>query len=142
MHGSIPNNGLVVSEMPEIGFRLRIFCRSDSMLENIGQFIGPDGTNVNNNSFFATAHPQPGEMAIENIVGIHSVLTATQQGMYTCRIPTHNGEIREINIGIYPAGFSGRLCNAKISIACTMIFFSYSSPYHQRLNHSILKFNL
>ena len=95
--------------MPELGFRLRIYCRSESVLENVGQFIGPDGTNFTDDNIFAIAHLQPGEMTIENIVGVQSALTSSQQGVYTCRMPIQNGEIKNINMGIYPTGFSGTL---------------------------------
>ena len=77
------------------------------MLENVGQFIRPDDTNFTSNDFFAIAHLLPGEMTIENIVGVQSALTASQQGVYTCYMPIYNGEIKKINIGIYPTGFSG-----------------------------------
>ena len=79
------------------------------MLPNAGQFIGLDGTVLTRNSFFAIAHPQPGELTVENIVGSQSALTASQQGVYTCRIPLQSGQMREINVGVYPSGFNSRL---------------------------------
>ena len=104
--GDLPNNGLAISENVGSGFRLRIFCRSDSMSENVGQFIGLSGNALTSNSFFAISHLQPGELTIENIVGSQSTLTAIQQGVYTCRIPLESGVIRELNVGIYPSGFN------------------------------------
>ena len=76
--GSLPNNGLAISENPGSGFRLRIYCRSDSMSENVGQFIGLNGNALTSNSFFAIARPQPGEITVENIVGSQSALPANQ----------------------------------------------------------------
>ena len=107
--GNFPNNGLVVSDNVGSGFRSRIYCRSDSMSANVGQFIGLDGTALNSNSFFAIARPQPGEITIENTVGSQSALTASQQGVYTCRIPLQSGVMREFNIGMYPSGFNSEL---------------------------------
>ena len=104
--GSLPNNDLAISENPGNGFRLRIFCRSDSMSGNVGQFIGLNGNALTSNSFFAIAHPQPGEITVENIVGSQSALPASQQGVYTCRIPLQSGEMTEINVGVYPNGFN------------------------------------
>ena len=106
---SLPDNGLVVSDNPGSGNRLRFFCRSDSMSENVGQLIGLDGnTAITSNSFFAIARQQPGELSVENTVGSQSTLAASQRGVYTCRIPLQSGQIREINVGVYPAGFSSK----------------------------------
>ena len=103
--GNLPNNGLAITDNPANGFRLRIFCRSDSMSENVGWFIGPNG-NVTSNNFFAIARPQPGEVTLENIVERNSPITASQQGVYTCHIPLESGVIRELSVGIYPSGFN------------------------------------
>ena len=107
--GNLPNNGLAISDNPENGFRLRIFCRSDSMSQNVGEFIGLNGSALTSDSFFAIARSQPGEIAVENIIGSQSVLTASQQGVYTCHIPLQSGEMREINVGLYPNGFNSKL---------------------------------
>ena len=107
--GNLPSNGLVVSDNPGSEFRLRIFCRSDSMSENVGQLIGLDSANTSSNNFFAIGRQQPGELSIENRVGSQSSLTASQQGVYTCRIPLQNGKMKEINFGLYPTGFSSKL---------------------------------
>ena len=107
--GNPPDNGLVVSDNPGSGRRLRFFCRSDSMSEDVGQLIGLDGTAITSSSYFAIAREQPGELSVTNTVGSQSALTTSQQGVYTCRIPLQSGQMREINVGIYPAGFSSKL---------------------------------
>ena len=106
-----PDNGLVISDNPSGNdFRFRIFCRSDSMSGNVGQFIGLDGNStLASNSIFAVARRQPGELVIENRVGIQSALTSSQQGVYTCHIPLQSEKIRIFNIGIYPSGFNSEL---------------------------------
>ena len=106
---SLPDNGLVVSDNPGSGRRLRFFCRSDSMSENVGQLIGLDGTAITSSGFFAIARQQPGELSVDNTVDSQSALTASQQGVYTCRIPLQSGQMREINVGIYRTGFSSKL---------------------------------
>ena len=106
---SLPDNGLVVADNPGSGRRLRFFCRSDSLSENVGQLIGLDGTAITSSSFFAIARRQPGELSVDNTVGPQSALTASQRGVYTCRIPLQSGQMREINVGIYPAGFISKL---------------------------------
>ena len=105
---SLPANGLVISVGS--GTRLRFFCRSDSMSANVGQLIGLDGTTaVTSNNFFEITHPQRGELIVHNAVGSQSALTSGQQGVYTCRIPLQSGQMREINVGVYPNGFNCRL---------------------------------
>ena len=106
---NLPSNSLVISNNPGSGFRLRIFCRSDSMSENVGQLIGLDGETTSSNNFFAIGRQQPGELSIENRVGSQNSLATSQQGVYTCRIPLQNGKMREFNFGIYPNGFSSKL---------------------------------
>ena len=75
-------------------------------MENVGELIGLDGSVVNSNNFFDIINPQPGELEVINIAGTHVAFTSSEQGVYTCRIPLQSGEIREINIGIYPSGFN------------------------------------
>ena len=106
-----PNNGLVVSENPAGNdYRFRIFCRSDSVSGNVGEFIGLDGvTSLSSNSFFFIANRQPGEIFVQNTVGSQNALTASQQGVYTCRIPLQDEVIREFNVGVYPSGFNSEL---------------------------------
>ena len=102
--GNFVNNSVVVSENGS--FHFRIFCRSDSMSESVGQIIGLDGTPLTNNSFFSIARRLPGEISVENRVGYQVALTSSQQGVYTCRIPLQSGELKDTNIGIYPIGFN------------------------------------
>ena len=104
--GDLLNNGLATFDDVRGGFRFRLFCRSESMSENVGQFIGLNGSALTSNSVFAIANPQPGELRIQNIVGLNNSLTASDQGVYTCRIPLESGETRDLNVGIYPSGFN------------------------------------
>ena len=103
--GNLLNNGLVIFESPGSGYRLRIFCRSDSRSRNVGELIGPSGRALTGDNFFAVARTH-GEVKLENVVGSHNALTASEQGVYTCRIPVQSGEVKEINFGIYPSGFN------------------------------------
>ena len=106
--GSFLNNNLVTLTSMDTVFRLRLFCRSDSMMENVGKFIGLDESPIitHNSTFFEISKPQPGELRVVNFVTSSTDLTGSGQGVYTCRIPLQNGETREINIGIYSSGYS------------------------------------
>ena len=108
--GSLPNNGLVSLDPNHPIFRLRLFCRSDSMMENVGLFIGLDENPIttHNSTFFEISKLQPGEVSVVNFKANSTDLTASGQGVYTCRIPLQSGDTREINIGIYPSGFTGK----------------------------------
>ena len=104
--GSLPNNGMIISlNTAERGYRLRFFCRSDAMMNNVGMLIGPDETAVTTGNVFEITHLQPGELSVENRHN-QIALTAHDQGVYTCRIPLQSREMVDVNIGIYPNGFS------------------------------------
>ena len=105
--GSQPNNGLAVFVNPEFGRRIRFFCRSDSLLFNVGELIGLDGNTFTGNDYLVFEPPQNGgELRIENTAGSEQPLPASEQGIYTCRIPLQSGEMVMINIGVYPIGFN------------------------------------
>ena len=82
------------------------------MMSNVGMLIGPDGTTVTTGDVFTIAHQQRGELTVENKLS-QKVLTASDQGVYTCCIPLQSGvlrqiEMRDINVGIYPNGFNSK----------------------------------
>ena len=77
------------------------------MMSNVGMLIGPGGTNVTTGDVFTITHQQPGELRVENPLS-QNALTASDQGVYTCRIPLLSGEMRDINVGIYPSGFNSK----------------------------------
>ena len=105
--GSLPNNGIVIATASTTGFRFLFFCRSDSMTRNVGILIGPNGTTVTTDDIFSIVNPLPGELRVIYIPP-QNALTASDQGVYTCRIPLQSGAIRDINVGIYPGGFSSK----------------------------------
>ena len=108
--GSLSNNGIVIANNTDPEYRFHFTCRSDSMKENVGTLIRLDGTNVTTGGVFRITHPQAGELRVKSRPMNQSNLTASDQGVYTCRIPLQNGTIKDINIGIYPSGFSSKYC--------------------------------
>ena len=105
---SLPNNGLVISlNTATNGFLFRYFCRSDSVTETVGMFIGLDNTIITTGNVFDITRPQAGELRVENTPS-QTALTALDQGVYTCRIPLQSGAMMNINIGIYPSGFKSK----------------------------------
>ena len=106
---TLANNGLIISDNDDHPYHFRFFCRSDSMIDNVGKLIGLDGsTAITSNSFFNIRNAQPGELEVTNTVDLQT-LPSSEQGVYTCRIPLDSGELREINIGIYPSRFNSEL---------------------------------
>ena len=112
--GSLPNNGLVIATPTgdSAGRFLRIFCRSDSMMDNVGEIIGLDGTAIGSGRFFIE-RPQPGEITMVNSA-TEGPLPSNEQGVYTCRIPDSTDTIQNINIGVYIAGFNSKLYKCKV----------------------------
>ena len=105
--GSQPNNGLAIFANPEKGFRIRFFCRSDSLTRNVGELIGLDGNTFPGNDYLAIQTTVlGGELRIVNTVDNQQPLPASEQGIYTCRIPLQSGEIVMVNIGVYPVAFN------------------------------------
>ena len=109
--GPLPNNGLVISDTRDnYGYRFRFVCRSDSMLETVGKLVGLDGsTALTTNRFFYVSNTVLPHLFVLNSGHAYYAqesLPSSEQGVYTCRIPLQSGEMREINIGIYPSGFN------------------------------------
>ena len=107
--GLLPNNGMVISTLrtpPRNRFSFQ--CHSDSMMSNVGMLIGPDGTTVTTGDIFEIVHLLRGALRVYNNGHRQNVLTTSDQGVYTCRIPLQSGELRDINVGIYPSGFSSK----------------------------------
>ena len=106
-NGSFSNNGLVVCLNHGHGRCFRFFCRSDSVLQSVGELVGLDGsTAVSTNKFFYIINRPFTQLTVYNWYGDQDPLPSSEQGVYTCRIPLQSGEMREINIGIYPPGFN------------------------------------
>ena len=104
--GSLPNNDMVIS-LHDSFYRFLFHCISDSMMSNVGMLIGPNGTAVTAGDVFHIFHSQLGQLGVYNTRN-RNALTASDQGVYTCRIPLQSGELRDINVGLYPSGFSSK----------------------------------
>ena len=85
------------------------------MMNNVGMLIGPDRTTVTTGGVFTIAHPLPGELGVENPLS-QNILTAGDQGVYTCHIPLQSGAMMDINVGIYPSEFNSKYVE-KVSYA-------------------------
>ena len=130
--GSQPNNGLARSRVVTNGRRLRFVCRSDSTAQNVGELIGLNGTVITSSSFFDIDNSNPGELDVNNRVDSQDPLTASEQGVYTCRIPLESGEMREINIGVYPDTFNGEFI---VTVNSGVFIWWLTGSTHRVQNH-------
>ena len=46
------------------------------MMENVGLLIGLDGRDIRYNASLEITNPQPGELRVQNVVGVSNNLTA------------------------------------------------------------------
>ena len=101
--GSLPNNDMVISTPSSATgsvFRFLFFCISDSMMSNVGMLIGPNGTAVTTAPIFSIAHILLGILRVYS-----NALTASDQGVYTCRIPLQSGELGTSTSDYTPVDF-------------------------------------
>ena len=105
----IANNGLIIALSS--GWSLLFDCVSNSSQSGIGVITGQDGTTLTYGAALAgggtwiVVNPfsRPGVLRVR----ANGVLTAGDQGIYTCTIPDDSGNSIAINVGLYPSGFSG-----------------------------------
>ena len=134
--GTMPNNGLVISTNPGSGRRFFFECRSNSLTVGVGEFIGLNGSPIvdEDNDFFRFRDTdRGGELSIENAVGTETLLSASEQGVYTCRMPFEGGGGGEFNIGVYPIGFNSELICLFIE-NCRVAHELQNSPSHFLFN--------
>ena len=84
-------------------------------MDNVGDIIGLDGTVISSGRF-VIERPQPGEITMVNSV-TEGPLPSNEQGVYTCHIPDSTDTMRNINIGVYVAGFNSKLYKCKVMIS-------------------------
>ena len=111
----IANNGLIIAlgSGNLDGDSLKLDCVSNSSQSGVGVITGRDGTALTNGAALAgggtwtVVNPfsRPGVLRVR----ARGVLTAGDQGIYTCTIPDDSGNSIAINVGLYPSGFSGEL---------------------------------
>ena len=109
----IANNGLII----DVNY-LVFVCVSNSSQPGVGMITGrnettlTDGAPLAGGGFWRVFNPlsRPGVLRVRP----RGVLTAGDQGIYTCTIPDDNGNNITINVGLYPSGFSGELRDINI----------------------------
>ena len=106
----IANNGLIVSATKG----LRLYCVSNSSQSGEGTITTSNGDTLNtgSNGIWNVAYPgnRPGFLRLQNRIVSNTpmLLTTSDQGIYTCTIPDHEGNDITLNVGLYPNGFNGK----------------------------------
>ena len=114
--GVLPNNGIVIARNVTSGERIWFQCRSGSTEIGVGQLVDLDGNSFaigNNTGLFIVEQigdglGRPGSLQFRNRVGSDPTLTASDEGVYSCRIPDETGSDVDVNIGVYRNGFSSK----------------------------------
>ena len=101
MHQPIVNNGLIIADdVNSNGYRVRLECISNSTQSGVGIIIGPSGSQM---KFVTSPFGRPGNI---RVMDSGPLTSGNQTGIYTCSIPDDNGNTLDINVGLYPPGFS------------------------------------
>ena len=92
---------------------LRFFCVSNSSQPGVGTTTASNGdtldTGVDGIWNVGYQISRPGIQRIQNMIvsWIPTLLTPSDQGIYTCTIPDDNGNDFIFNVGLYPIDFNG-----------------------------------
>ena len=101
--GNVLNNSIL--DINSGGRIPQLLCLSGSNMSVVGEWVGPDGTNlvaVQNDPFniIFGESSNPGQFMVETPV-TNPPITATHEGVYTCIIPDENDVSQYLHIGIY-----------------------------------------
>ena len=93
---------------------LRLLCVSNSSQSGVGAITANSGSKLSTGAagIWNVAYPsnRPGVLRLHNriVSTVPMLLTASDQGIYTCAIPDDNGNDFIFNVGLYPYGFNGK----------------------------------
>ena len=85
-HGGIPN----------------LACFSSNTVIGIGQLIDTNGLDISRKigDFLVVHYGRDGELQVR----VNGTLNMSYEGVYSCRMPDHQGQIEDFNFGIYRQG--------------------------------------
>ena len=106
----LQNNSIVQGTTDFIG---SIHCMSSSRDIAIGQWYYPNGLKLDsqsNNGTFIVVYGGGADsssyVTLQQVNG--TVLSPSEEGVYTCEMPDHNGAIQTLHVGIYGSNFFGK----------------------------------
>ena len=102
----VPNNGIVTYGA--------IYCLSGSKAPGVGTLIGPQGTDISSSLTNLTVTEGSDEDPGWLRAGEVEDMSASEGGVYTCRMPDEKGEMVEMNVGLYPTNTSKKFKGKRI----------------------------
>ena len=118
---SLPNNSIITSYTrylsrsyrSKIYRRMGFYCCSNSTSGTTGSFIGLNGNSYSgriNVQRFSSSSSVAGCMYISLRGSYYSqnYLSASEEGIYTCRMPDSTGRNIELSVGIYRHGYTSK----------------------------------
>ena len=123
---SLPNNSIITSYAGSVGYystyrRMAFYCCSTSTSGYTGSFIGLNGNSYSGRitvQHYSSSHVYAGciylylDKAYSDY--FQNVLSASEQGIYTCRMPDSAGRNIDVNVGIYCDDYT-----SKFTLLCT-----------------------
>ena len=113
--GRVPTGtlGIVIARDVTSGDRILVQCRSGSTKIGVGQLVDLNGNTFNiskSSGVFiveqtGSGSGHPGSVQFRGAEN----LIATDEGVYTCRIPDETGSNVDVNIGVYQNGFNSEM---------------------------------
>ena len=118
---SLPNNSIITSHTGSFSYRssytrMGFYCCSNSTTSgSTGTLIGVNGNSYSGSFSFqrySYSNSLAGCMYISLQKAYHSysqnVLSSSEQGIYTCRMPDSAGRNIDVNVGIYRHGYTSK----------------------------------
>ena len=94
-------------------------CVSNSSQPDVGVITGLDGNTLTSGSGWDVNH---GDNLPGFIRATKRLMTAADQGIYTCNISDTKGNVLVFNVGLYPTAFSGECIVVQtLIIPCTWV---------------------
>lgn len=127
--GIIPNNSIILTN--NFGQMPQLQCISGSKSSNVGQWFTPSGQDIahTTNGLFDVnvgGRNDPGYLDVSLHPG--QIITISDQGVYTCRIPDETGIVFSVFVGIYlPALISKQSRHSFIIMLFIQIYYHSSS---------------
>ena len=114
-HEALMNNSLIKADSSQ-HFEFR--CMSGSKQGGVGHFIGRNGRDITY-QFGRPFYVSIGGVHNPGLIHVRSyrTLSMSYQGVYTCRIPDENGNLVDINVGLYRYEFNSESLITVLQVA-------------------------
>ena len=117
---SLPNNSIITSYIGSVGYystyhRMAFYCCSNSTSGYTGSFLGLNGNSYSGRisvQYYSSSHVYAGcrRLYLDKVYRSYTqnVLSTSEQGIYTCRMPDSAGRNIDVNVGIYRQDYTSK----------------------------------